>query len=256
MSFTTPTVRTTGELITASIWNTDLVADIAYIITSGFLNINTGATVGTHLLTAGGAGNVVFSVINSSAGVANEARVFVGNETAGRGVFIHSYSGSFTTSGFAIADGGLINMPGAGGLGFMANDAAGIIHFYTGGTSRRFAIDAAGNWTIGTSLHIVDSNGTPSIASGFGLTPAISGNDYAFTITLSTTPGATGVVNFGHTFASAPVVTATYGNNVSGPPGGQSVSVEAVSTTAVTLRYGSTGTISVGDKIFVHVRGN
>ena len=31
MAWTAPTVRTTGELITASIWNTDLVADLLYL---------------------------------------------------------------------------------------------------------------------------------------------------------------------------------------------------------------------------------
>lgn len=33
MSWTAPTVRTTGDLITASIWNTDLVADLLFLKT-------------------------------------------------------------------------------------------------------------------------------------------------------------------------------------------------------------------------------
>jgi hypothetical protein len=50
MAYTAPTVRTTGELITASIWNTDLVADIIYLKaqvdapSNGILSVSIGGS--------------------------------------------------------------------------------------------------------------------------------------------------------------------------------------------------------------------
>lgn len=71
MAYTAPTVRTTGELITASIWNVDLVADIIYLKTqvdapaNGILSVSIGGSpvvgeVGTSVRTGATADKLVF----------------------------------------------------------------------------------------------------------------------------------------------------------------------------------------------------
>lgn len=97
----------------------------------------------------------------------------------------------------------------------------------------KWGIDANGNLTNGASAHIADSNGTPSIASGFGTAAAVTGTDYAMSIATGTSGTTTGTINFGHTFSSAPICVATRNTTDGGVVSASS------STTQVALVYTS-----------------
>lgn len=122
-----------------------------------------------------------------------------------------------------------------------------VIGWTTAGTLR-WGINGAGDFIFGASSHIADSNGTPTIGSGFGTSPSIAGTDYAFVVTLGSGAGNVGgSVTFGHTF-SATVCTA------SGENGGPAGVIQLTTlTTSVSLSYAS-GTYT-GAKIFVLCRG-
>lgn len=93
-----------------------------------------------------------------------------------------------------------------GGIALRANDATGTIRLFTGGGNLRWGINAAGDWTFGTSAHVADSVGTPAVASGFGGSTTIVGTDYAFRVTNGAAPN-NGVVIFGHTWTTVPICT-------------------------------------------------
>lgn len=210
------------------------------ISNAGLLTVG---AVGTHTIGGGGTSTNSFLVINgaNASGMGGALRIDKNGSASATSIYLghtSTLTGAGTSSNLMLYSGA--------GIVFNTNDS----------TNTRFAIGTTGDWLVGASLHVMDSVGTPTISSGFGITPSITGIDSAFIVMLGASPGSTGVISFGHTtYSAAPTVIACYGNNVSGAPGGQTVSVEAVSTSGCTLRYGSTGTILAGDKIFVMVRG-
>jgi hypothetical protein len=180
---------------------------------------------------------------NSSNGASAFASIQLFNDTGNIFAFFLNSSGNTSYGG---AQGVTFDQVGNFNLSFATQDTV------------RWGINGAGDWTFGASAHIADSNGTPSIASGGGTGPSIAGTDYAFRVTVGTTPGATDiVVNFGHTFSNAPIVMTNYDG-----PGGISpvpvrvVHVAAVSTTSITLRIiPDTVNWVAGDHIDVLARG-
>jgi hypothetical protein len=124
--------------------------------------------------------------------ISGASPLLVINATSGSGQLLFQESGSTLTA--LVHDAGTNNL-----------------QIYTNNTLR-WGINAAGDWTLGPGSHIADSVGTPTIASGFGTTPTIDGSDYAFLVTAENASGQTGgVVNFGHTFTSAPICVAVDG---------------------------------------------
>lgn len=112
--------------------------------------------------------------------------------------------------------------------------------------TERWGINNAGDHTFGTSSHIADSSGTPTINSGFGTTPTIAGTDYAMNVTI--VAGASivgGTINFGHTFSSAPACVST--SNSQGM-------LTTVSTTQVTAQP-LAGNFVAGNVISILCRG-
>jgi hypothetical protein len=87
-----------------------------------------------------------------------------------------------------------------------------------------------GSTTVGGS-NLTDSSTVPTINSGFGASPTIAGHPFAFTITVSSTPGTGGVVNFNTTFNNIPVCL---------------VSTDAGSTATVGINGASLSTTQVG----------
>lgn len=208
-------------------------------------SVNTFTAAGAH--TWSGAGNNSLNVRNTSAGAAQEALINLGNDTSASTAILKTFSSTFTTSNYEIADGALLRATAAGGLQLAATHASGVIGLWTGST-RRFAVDTSGNWLNGSN--IMDSTGTPTIASGFGTSPSISGTDYAFTVT-NGNPSNNGTVNFGRTWTNAPVCVAT--TATSGGGVGQSVAVGTVTTTSLIISYSAGG--DNGGKTTVHCRG-
>lgn len=249
MAWTPPTTRSTGDLITASIWNTDLVANLSYIITGGLLNIG---AVGAHTLTGGANSGQQFKVVNTTSGTAAYAQHYA---SAGTNTFeIDTYSQGYTTTGSSIAASTLIYAGGAGGLTLQAADAAGVIRFYSGGATMRWGYNAAGDLTFGASSHIADAAATPTRNTGFGTSPSITGAVYAHVINVGTGGVATnGVVDFNMTFSSAPCVVACsdgVGIQSIGP-----VTTTGYTITNINPTTGAAGAWASGTKIFVLVRG-
>jgi hypothetical protein len=166
---------------------------------------------GTHAFSAGGAGGNVLSVQNTTAGTTNAGKIFVGNDLTASLLSLEAYSSSFTSGTYNIANGAAVFSTGVGGLTVMASNGSGVLRFIAGGTAVRWGINAAGDHTFGPSAHIADSSGTPSINScSTGAT--VSGTDYAMTVAMGASVSGPCVMNFGHTFNTAPVCVVNTGS--------------------------------------------
>jgi hypothetical protein len=202
-------------------------------------------------------GGFVFSDANNATltgGMAGVRENPSGNFLGGITLFVHTTSGSAATDFSGLTEVARINSTGllslranlatvglegngTNGIGIGATNGSGAIRFYTGGTTLRWGINAAGDHTFGASSHISDSSGTPVIASGFGSgANTIAGADYAFIVNSGGAAGVTGTVTFGHTWTTAPVCVAS--NSAA-----SSAIVVGTTTTTVTLTVG-TGTLA------------
>ena len=191
---------------------------------------------GTHSFSAGGTGANSFRVRNTTAGTGNYASIAVGNDTSALAAVLQAFSTTFTTAGSQVANGVELQVNGAGGFNINASDAAGTIGLWTVST-KRFAVNAAGDWLYGSN--IMDSTGTPTIASGGCTTPSIAGTDYAFDIVLGTACAGGNtqtLVSFGRTWTTAPICTVTQAGAVLDMAVGASTSTTQV---AVNVNYGS-----------------
>jgi hypothetical protein len=229
--------------VTAVVWNADLVANLIELRGGG-------------LAISGQAANRI-AFASSATQLATSANL--------------TYDGNFLLLGSATARGSGNNYiqfqdpTGAKGyVGYVVGDDTYFVYnalnadvrFYTNNL-RRASILAGGDWCLGSTSNITDGVGTPTIASGFGSGAAIAGKTYAFKVTCGTGPGSSGTVNFGTTFANAPIVTVSGDASV----GAQSQIVPFnVSTTQVSFSNyfdNTTPPINfvVGQIFYVHVRG-
>jgi hypothetical protein len=200
---------------------------------------------GTHSFSAGGTGANALFVTNTTSGTGNYALL---RATAGTTVAnLAAFSQGYTTGSSDVQAGASLVCTGAGGLSISAENAAGVIRFYTGASVLRWGINAAGDKTFGASSHIADSAGTPVITSGFGAGPTITGTDYGFVIAIGTGTSTGGLVTFGHAFTNAPICVAST----------TSTSLDNMtllsSTSTLTIGYDSAALAGVG--IYVLCRG-
>jgi hypothetical protein len=213
---------------------------------------------GTHLFSAGGAGGNIVGVRNTTAGAGNYSQLSVGNDGSASALTMRATTSTYTASGQYPQNGGVINVDRAGGLSIAAEDAAGSIRFYAGGTGEDVRIHASGGVSIGdttdpgsTNLrvagtstlvgnvrmggtNITDSVGTPTCGTNCTV---IAGKDYAFT-TNDAAAGTTITVNFGNTWSTAPICVGT--TSVAA----QGIRIVSVSTTSVV--YERTGAGGAG----------
>jgi len=215
-----------------------------------------GNVTAAGLLTVSGAGQVLtlqaattgaqFVQLKNSnaAGVAVEAGINIYGDTGNGGTgSLRALSSSFTSTGALTANAFHVIGSSAGGLTLAATDAAGTIGLWTVAT-KRFAVDASGNWLKGSN--IMDSTGTPTIGSGFGTGASIlAGSDYGFRVDIGSTASTSGVILFGRSFSNGVVCTSS---PAAAGPGAVQVSTL---TTQVTLTYAST----TGGQIQVLCRG-
>jgi hypothetical protein len=228
MSWTTPRTWVTGELVTASLLNTHVRDNLSYIISSsGLLSI---AGFGAHALSTGGTGGNTFAVANTTAGTGNFAQIGAVRDGT-LGLYLQAFASTWTTTGSHVQAGAELQSDGAGGLSVSALHASGEIRFYTGGSNKRWGINSAGDFTVGSSSHISDSVGTPTYNNGFGGSATVTGNDYAFKI-VGGGSATTGTINFGHTWSSIPVCVAVSDGNV-----GYINAINSTSTTLLTLTW-------------------
>lgn len=219
MAWTAATTRTTGEVITASIWNTDITNNLNYLVNSSGLLAITSSGVGTHIIAAGGTGGNIFQVRNTTAGTGNYARIDIGNDTSASRFQFACLSTTFTPAAQNLADGGLINSQGAGGLSIVAEHASGDIRFYAGGTTEVGRIDSA-LWLI---------NDTANTNMTAGLTINQAANDSQI-FALKSSDVATALITAG-TYATETDDFATWQKS-DGAAGGLSVQVIAESSLA------------------------
>ena len=205
------------------------------------VNVFTGAGT-TQISTAAGNTSNALNVRNTSAGTAANAFLSVGTDVTQDQTFLQSYSSTYTPSGYQQASGSALVGNAAGGLSVGAlNASTGVLRFFTGGNNIRWGINAAGDFTVGSSANIADSGGTPTIASGFGSGATITGNDYAFVVFNGTTNSTGGTINFGHTWTHNPVCMMN--SNVI--PSASTLSIGAVSTTQLSMAQTSSSNYSV-----------
>jgi hypothetical protein len=152
MSWTTPRTWGTSELVTASLLNTHVRDNLAYLKASPtFDGTITVSGLGTHAFTAGGTGGNMIVIRNTTAGTGNFASIEIGNDAAAGQADIAMFSTTYTTSTYNEADSLRIYSAGAGGINLAAGHASGTIDFYTGGSTLR--------WTVNASGHLIPNGG-------------------------------------------------------------------------------------------------
>ena len=122
--------------------NTTAVNMTGLLTVSGF---------GMHSFSAGGTNANEINVRNTTAGAANMARISLGNDNASDFFQLRAMSSTFTPSADLTASGATVRSEGAGGLNLSATDAAGVIRFYSGGTTERARIASDGRVNIGST---------------------------------------------------------------------------------------------------------
>jgi hypothetical protein len=125
-------------------WYSGTSTAIAALSSTGALTLLDSAT-----LTKTTNGTTQFTVTNSDPGSNAQGRFSISNGTSN---FIVEHNGTgMSTSAYNIANSGTLRSNGVGGLSIAATDAAGVIRFYTGGSTLRGTIDASGNLGLGTA---------------------------------------------------------------------------------------------------------
>lgn len=99
---------------------------------------------GTHLVSAGGTGQNVLRVRNTTAGTGNSSAVQLGNNAATAVGALAAFSSTYATASGYFADGVLLEATRAGGLSIIASNAAGDLRFYAGGYTERMSIADTG----------------------------------------------------------------------------------------------------------------
>ena len=167
-TYTAPTTRTTGELISAAIFNTDLVENLKYFKDAPAFagNVTVGGTLGVTSTVTGGTynGQTISSAANftGTLGVAGLLTVS-GNivpsvdNTYNLGVTTKLWDKVFTNN--VVSD-------VSAGLSIQTSHASGAIRFYSGGATLRGTLTAGGNLVLGTNAA---ANLLANGASGFGI---------------------------------------------------------------------------------------
>lgn len=99
---------------------------------------------GTSTFSAGGTGANAVKVRNTTAGTGNYALLSIGNDVDPDAFWIRMHASTFTTSGVYSQAGVTLQSWYAGGMNLVCSDASGVIKLYTGGTTERARLTAAG----------------------------------------------------------------------------------------------------------------
>jgi hypothetical protein len=149
---------------------------------------------GTHSISAGGTGNQALLVTNTSSGTTNAALL---RATAGTTVGqLISFSQGYTTGSYDVQASAAFTSNGAGGISIAATDAAGVVRFYTGGTTEKARLrtdllstntfqlldGAWGPGAVSGSYVLVGRNTSGSAAAGgYGMITGAGGGFYIWT---------------------------------------------------------------------------
>jgi hypothetical protein len=180
MSWTTPTVRTTNELITSGIWNTDLVANLNELRGGG-------------LAISGQASGHIPRASSSSQYVTSNALAFGGNgllitpsPATGAAYFQGANNGGNAYVGLDNSTGGTFGLgnyvctlytDSASGISLAAANATGYLDVFTAGVSagnRRLRVHASGGVSIGDTTDPGATNARVAGDAKFGTTSNFS----------------------------------------------------------------------------------
>jgi hypothetical protein len=132
--------------------------------TSATFNVGSATTV--LGLTGNGDGATIASITNTNTGTAGRSSFQVTSDSSTAHFFASSSTNVSTATGGRASTAGIFTASGdtAGGLAFLARNAAGVITFHTGGNTERVRIAANGAATFSSS---VTAGGTISITGNF-----------------------------------------------------------------------------------------
>lgn len=205
---------------------------------AGTLNVFGG---GQHVISAGPTGVNSLRVENTAAGTGNYSEVQTRNNLTNQ-MSLRIFSSTYTDSGAFLHDTGVLYSDTGGGINIASGSGSGVIRFYTNGSTLRFGINAAGDFTVGTSNNIFVSTGIPTYSTGGG-SIAAGGKDYGFKI-LHGSGSTSDVVTFGHTWTNAPFCTISQDTASSSGP------TVVATTTTLTINY--LGPYGTGAGVAVH----
>jgi hypothetical protein len=154
---------------------------------------------GQSSIVATGAGIHGLAVQNASAGTANQAVLFLGNDTTANLVILQAMASTYTSSALNLANGGTLYCGGAGGLSLAAGDAAGVLRFFAGGTlAERMRIMPTGPVLVNLTTNGI--NGQIALATNGGVTNGLSvqntnaGNSIQFCAFFNSAAGVAGLI--------------------------------------------------------------
>lgn len=117
--------------------------------------------LGTHAFSAGGSGFNLFSLRNTSAGVANGVQVALGNDATAQAGTLSAFSSTWTTSVYNVQDSVALMSFRAGGLSIGTDHASGDVRIYSGAGTLNLTIDENKLWTVadGVTMAVGSTNG-------------------------------------------------------------------------------------------------
>lgn len=229
------------------------------------LGINNGGSTTNFIIdglqSLAGLGSTRF--VNDNTGTAGAHRLLISSGSVSAQLI--TYNQNYTTSGTAIASSILLTNTSAGGVSLSANNAAGDIRFYSGGTTERMTLTDAGILSIGNAspsgsyrLEVYDATlGAGANFESLGLNNA---NAMRCAVNTNTTTFASGVVaNYVQTNTTTNNWAGFYlrdGNNF--PVGAVSAQITNHTTHTGDLAFGTRGATAgaLTEKVRIEGDGN
>jgi len=166
---------------------TNVSGSAVFFVNGSSGNVGIGTTSPGSLLEVNKNQNTLTTIgaTNANAGTAAVTRVLLTGDTYISA--FQQYSSGYSSAGINIANTTLLYSNTPGGINLDADNAAGIIRFYTGGQNERVRVDASGNVGIGTTspsvpldVKTITTNNVANFSStGSTTTVVIDGTAYA-----------------------------------------------------------------------------
>lgn len=184
---------------------------------TGLWTVDQDTTIGAHVWNSNSnaLNRTQFANATSSTGAGTGLNFTAGTVNG----YLDTFSQGYSDTSSSLSSSTRLYGDGSNGVSLHAADAAGTINFWTV-ASKRWGVNAAGDWTFGASSHIALGNGVPTIAGGFGAgpNPSLVGVSYGFTVTIGGNNPTTGSINLNRTYNTPPAVVCGTDIGVPAPP--------------------------------------